>query len=151
MTPSAHPAVRILLLLPLFTLFAVEPLSACTCAPPGPPVEEMERADAVFSGKVESLEPAPLPGDDPKWPARLKVTLRLLSVWKGVPEGERVTVFTASQSAACGFGFRSGKKYLVYAYESDGELTATLCSRTVLLKRAEADRQGLGTPMRELR
>jgi len=111
----------------------------------------MERADVVFSGKVETIEPAPMPGDDPKWPARLKVTLRLRAVWKGVPEGERVTVFTASQSAACGFEFQSGKKYLVYAYDSDGELTATLCSRTTLLKRAEEDLQGLGAPMREVR
>jgi hypothetical protein len=124
-------------------------LPACTCAPPGPPRQELERADAVFTGKVESIEPAPSSGDNPRWPSRLEVTLRLLGVWKGLPEGDRVTLYTASQSAACGFGFEEGKKYLVYAYDADGELTATLCSRTALLKRAQDDLTALGTPVRQ--
>lgn len=110
----------------------------------------MERADAVFTGKVVSIGAAHAPGDEPKWPSRLEVTFRLLGVWKGLAEGERVTVYTASQSAACGFEFEDGKKYLVYAYDAGGELTATLCSRTALLKRAEADLQALGTPVRRL-
>lgn len=124
-------------------------LSACTCAPPGPPEQELERADAVFSGKVEAIEPAPMPEDHPQWPSRLEVSLRLLAVWKGVPEGDRVTVSTASQSAACGFGFEKGKKYLVYAYDSGEMLTATLCSRTALLKQADQDLAGLGSPVRQ--
>ena len=144
--PVLLAAVVVLVALPS----APASLSACTCAPPGPPQQELERADAVFSGKVESIQPAPRPEDDPQWPSRLEVTLRLRAVWKGVPEGERVTVFTASQSAACGFGFEKGKKYLVYAYDAGGELTATLCSRTSLLKRADEDLAGLGAPMRRM-
>lgn len=143
-----------LLLVALFGLASLPvlpgPLSACTCAPPGPPAQEMERADAVFTGKVVSIGAAHVPGDEPKWPSRLEVTFRLLGVWKGLAEGERVTVYTASQSAACGFEFEDGKKYLVYAYDAGGELTATLCSRTALLKRAEEDLQALGTPVRRL-
>lgn len=143
------PSVLLVVVLGLVSLAGgPRSLSACTCAPAGSPHQELERADAVFSGRVESIAPARMPGDDPEWPSRLAVTLRLLAVWKGLPDGELATVYTASQSAACGFGFEKGKKYMVYAYDSGGELTATLCSRTALLKQAEEDLAGLGAPLR---
>lgn len=160
--PPILPLLDLVLLgLVVGFLLSAAPASACTCAPPGPPAQELERADAVFTGKVESIEPAPLPGDDPEWPSRLRVTLRLLGVWKGLPEGDTAVVLTASQSAACGVSFQEGKKFLVYAYATGGgtgggedddartELTATLCSRTALLKHAKDDLQALGTPDRE--
>lgn len=144
------PSVLLVVVLGLVSLASVaRSLPACTCAPAGPPQQELERADAVFSGRVEAIGPAPMPHDDPKWPSRLEVTLRLLAVWKGIPDGERVTVYTASQSAACGFGFEKGKRYMVYAYDAGGELTATLCSRTALLKQAEDDLADLGPSVRQ--
>jgi len=144
------PIVTVALL--TLSLAHASPAAACTCAPPGPPGQELERADVVFTGEVESIEPAPAPGDDPTWPSRLRVTLRLLGVWKGIPEGDTVTVFTASQSAACGVSFEEGKKFLVYAYAGGSdrrELTATVCSRTAQLKHAKEDLQALGAPARE--
>jgi hypothetical protein len=117
---------------------------------PGPPQEEMARAAAVFAGRVVAIDPLPNPDDSPNWPSRLKVTVELLRVWKGVEEGTSVTLLTAAQSAACGYTFEKGKRYVIYAYGKEPELTATLCSRTAPWKRAEEDFAALGTPLRTL-
>lgn len=151
----------------LATLASAPAARACTCMPPGPPLQELEKADAVFSGRVLTIEPqhpeaedAPIQG----FVARLRVTLEVDKVWKGLEEGEdgngngngngTVQLLTASQSAMCGYSFTEGERYLVYAYRSrqqedqDGPevLTATLCSRTAPLERAEGDLEALGEP-----
>jgi len=63
------------------------------------------------------------------------VTIRVEAAWKGAPAPTTTHVVTAGSSASCGFQFRVGARYLVYAFIPDvpsasGELWATLCTRT---------------------
>lgn len=136
----------VLLAAAVLSLLAVAPAAeACTCAPPGEPRAELEHADAVFSGRVVDVET----GEQERGFRRLAVRFALDAVWKGVPEGAEATVWTAEQSAACGYSFEPGEEYLVYAYESDsGELTTSLCTRNAPLSRAAADLAALGEPAR---
>lgn len=114
---------------------------ACSCAPPPPPKLAMEASSAVFSGKVVSIEKE---GDFEK-----AVTLEVGDVWKGV-DAKKVIVYTAKDGAACGFGFKEGSKYLVYATllkRGEGKaLSTNLCSRTKPLADAKEDIEALGKP-----
>ena len=119
---------------------------ACSCTPPAEPDAERAHADAVFVGRVVSVEPR----EAAHFP-RLAVRFALQSVWKGLPEGDEVTLTTAADSAACGYHFEEGQDYLVYAYESEGGpagLTTGLCTRNAPLDRAQEDLAAFGTPAR---
>lgn len=142
-------AKRCLLVLVLaLPLAAAAPAArACTCAPPGEPRAELAASDAVFTGRVISAEPTDR-GD--RFP-RLSVRFALAEVWKGLPEGDRATVTTAADSAACGYHFEPGEDYLVYAQEGDpGTLVTGLCTRNAPLDRAGDDLAALGEPERRV-
>lgn len=130
----------------LFAVLAAPRAFACSCTAPASPQVELENADAVFSGRVLSVEPI---GDRGAY-RRLAVRFALESVWKGVPEGEEVTVTTAADGATCGYSFEPGEAYLVYAYGDPGALSTGLCTRNDRLERAEEDLTALGTPIRKL-
>lgn len=110
---------------------------ACTCAPPPPPAEARDTADSVFSGRVLSVTP----GKN----GSLDVEIQVDRSWKNARCGT-VVVQTASESAACGFGFEVGKSYLVYADIQKGKLSTTLCSRTRAIEDAGEDLAALGEP-----
>jgi tissue inhibitor of metalloproteinase len=114
---------------------------ACTCVPPPSPSEELEHAAAVFSGKVVQIK-RHKPTEDIF--GGVEVVFRVDKAWKGV--GRRtVSVFTSSQTAACGYGFSKGHTYLVYASgNSRGRLSTSICSRTKRLKDAREDLDELG-------
>lgn len=106
---------------------------ACSCAPPPPPLVALDQALAVFSGKVTRISAN-----------RSLVWLEVHRAWKGVKEPEML-VSTASHEAACGFPFRIGEHYLVYATGQNGPMLRTgLCSRTKRLAEAAADLAELG-------
>ena len=114
------------LLASLFSVLAASYAVACDCAPPPPAKESLEKAAAVFVGKVTKVEDA--------GGFQNRVTLEVTASHKGVKEKE-ITIFTAQNGAACGYGFEKGTSYLVYAYETkDGEkktLGTNICTRTV--------------------
>jgi hypothetical protein len=114
---------------------------ACTCVPPPSPTEAREDAAAVFSGKVVQIK-RHKPAEDIF--GGVEVVFRINQAWKGV--GNRtVSVFTSSQSAACGYSFSKGHTYLVYASaNSRGRLSTSICSRTKRLKNAREDLDALG-------
>ncbi len=129
-----------LFLIPLLFITATaqpRTASACSCLPPGSPQESMESSVAVFAGRVSSVMPAPEYGNN--------VTFNVTQSWKG-PTGADISVFTASDSAACGVNFETGKDYIVYASanEDDGTLRASLCSRTHKLMVNDEDLAALG-------
>jgi hypothetical protein len=116
---------------------------ACSCVPPPPPREALQEAAAVFSGTVVELQTA---GD-----GRLQATLDVDTAWKhaGRYAEETYVVGTPSDGAMCGFPFRLGERYIVYAYRDDpgdpaGPLETHLCTRTRLYDPAEAAE--LGSP-----
>lgn len=112
--------------------------NACSCIEPLPPSESLDEAEAVFSGVVLS-----------KRLVRhntIKVTFKVSCVWKGALK-EEITVFTALQSATCGFSFQRGNEYLVYAHKTQffsSKLTTNLCTRTKELSVADDEILELG-------
>jgi hypothetical protein len=133
------------LLLAASIALAAETGLACTCAPSKGPAEDLGLAAAVFSGKV--VEVRRHKGGDIF--ARVEAVFRVERAWKGV-EAATVSVFTASHSATCGYGFKGGRTYLVYAYKDhEGRLSTGICLRTRRLKDAGEDLKVLG-PGREV-
>jgi hypothetical protein len=117
------------------------PVYACSCLPPGAPLDEMASATAVFAGRVMNIEVAggeAISPDD-----AVTVTFGVSRLWKG-PEESVVTVTTPRDSASCGIDFQNGQEYLVYATGSQAELSTNLCSRTASLADAGADLEALG-------
>ncbi len=126
--------------LALMGLFlAPKPAHACLCAPSGSPAEALERADTVFAGKVTSIKfkgtsPYRLSTADP-----VEVEFRVSRVWKG-PLRETTAVETENSGISCGYQFKKGQTYIVYA--TDGY--TGMCSRTAPAWRAFADLMALG-------
>jgi hypothetical protein len=127
-----------LVLLSLLALAArPEPAAACSCAMPRSPTEALERASAVFRGRVTAIEsPAPL---GITHSARLAVD----TAWRGTVTPE-MTVTTVLNTAACGYPFAVGQDYLVYAHAGTDALVVTLCSGTRPTGEAQADLNALG-------
>ncbi len=118
--------IYISLVLAIIIIASAEKSFACSCAFNDEPVEmQIQKAfadsEAVFSGEVISIEP--------KDEFTLSIKIKTSQVWKG-EELEEFTVNTANQSAMCGYYFVVGRKYLVYANQSDEVLMTTNCSRT---------------------
>jgi hypothetical protein len=125
----------------ILLLVGVKSSLACTCAPPQSASQELQRATAVFSGKVVEIKKHKQSSD---LFAGVEVVFAVEKVWKGVDEA-RVSVFTSSQSSACGYGFKEGRTYLVYAHgNADRRLATSICSRTRRLKDAREDLEELG-------
>lgn len=114
--------------------------SACSCAQQLPE-EAFSRSEAVFAGEVVDVgephrqQPGLKSSADP-----VPVTFRVSEVWKE-PEEETIEVTTASDDASCGYSFREGESYLVYASEG---MQVDLCSGTKQLSAAEAELETLG-------
>jgi len=147
MAISRHKPILIVLCAALvfMALLAVRPsvTYACSCVVPAAPLEAMEQNAAVFSGKVISIQKQTgilQSSADP-----VKVTFAVAASWKGV-EDDTVTLTTALGSESCGFEFKEGEDYLVYARaaQDTGELTTSLCSRTTVLASAGEDLSALG-------
>ena len=139
-----------------FVFLLPECASACSCAmPPGSQKERAEQAlsdsEAVFAGEVVDFEDSPLPTTTMEGTmvtimggsgGTATATLRVSEVWKG-PEQEILEVSTPVFGASCGYPFKEGQEYLVYASEGQG-LEVVLCSETKLLSKAGADLALLG-------
>ncbi len=120
---------------------------ACKCAEPGPPSEELAKFAAVFAGRVVSIQhsydpdtAAPSPQD------RTTIGFDVSTVWKGAVH-EEMYVTTPPTGGSCGFTFKVGAAYIVYAHDSadaDGGYTVSICSRTALLQHAQADVAAFG-------
>jgi hypothetical protein len=127
-------------------LLLVSPRSfACSCA--AFPADEAEaaaiaygRADVVFVGIVTSVKKRiqlPLPVRD--------ATFDVSQSWKGISEFDGTVVRSAIGEIACGFKFRKGSSYLVFAnwVPDQGVLWTNMCELTRTESKA-------GTLIREL-
>jgi len=109
----------------LITLTASD-IFACSCYPQEDvPVEKQVKnayikSSTVFVGKVvEVIEK----------PDVYSIKFRVEKTWNKKFHSE-ITVLTAKDSAACGYGFQVGKKYLVYANGENNNLATNICTRT---------------------
>lgn len=118
---------------------AAGPAEACSCVETGPACEDYWRVSAVFAGRVLSISrDAGKPRS--RAPGTRRVRLEVTEAFTGVRK-ETVEVTTGSGGGDCGFPFREGAEYLVYATAADGAggLTVGICSRTRELARAADD------------
>ena len=117
----------------LVTLVSAARAEACSCMMPGPPCQEFGEASAVFVGKVTGVVSKPLKssdgGEEPDWATRT-FKFAVTEAFSGV-EGKAVDVSTGLGGGDCGYTFKKGTSYLVYAIRSeDGTLSTGICSRT---------------------
>ncbi|KOO52009.1 hypothetical protein [Viridibacillus arvi] len=136
----------VILIVMLFISVLIYPIDkgyACSCSQPDPPKEALKGSSAVFSGKVidtvdRNKNNVIQSSADP-----ITILFDVDKSWKGVDQTQ-VIVYTERSSASCGYGFSLNEKYLVYAYEENGELRVNACSRTAPLSGAKEDIQALG-------
>jgi hypothetical protein len=135
------------------TLAAITALSAaaerdalaCSCAMSGPPCQAAWHSDAVFSGTVVSLEQI----DHDTLGRPYRSMLVKFSVQRGfinAPSGV-IEIVTGMGGGDCGYQFKQGGQYLVYALKSasSAQLTTSICSRTRPLAEAAEDVRYLST------
>jgi hypothetical protein len=115
---------------------------ACSCSEPGPPCQNYFISDVVFVGTVRSISAMPDAHDQ----ATVRVEFQDVAASRGV-DGTSVTVFTAEQSMSCGYPFKQGERYVVYANRSKQttQILASICSRTRHISQAVDDMTFLGT------
>ena len=123
----------------LALLAGAKPAHACLCAPSGSPTEALAEADAVFAGEVVAIRalghpPYRLSSADP-----VEVEFRVSKVWKG-PRRDSLTVETETSGISCGYQFKKGRRYIVYALEG----RTGMCTRTAPSWWAFADLIALG-------
>lgn len=105
----------------------------CRCIPPPRDVQAaLDEADAVFAGRVVDVRIVETASG---WPGGVhRTTVQVERVWKGVKEPV-VEVLTSMDVRYCGFAFRPGESYLVFARRlDDGTLMTSICSATVRLR-----------------
>ena len=111
-------------------IFSWFPLLADACSCAFPTFEEqMRMATSIFTGKVVKTEL--------ETEGRTRVELKSINVWKGTTK-ETIIIYTAENSAMCGYPFQEGTEYLVYA-TGEKELKVNLCSRTKSVVDADED------------
>lgn len=129
--------------------------NACTCGTGGgSPCDSYGSASAVFVGTVVGVRDKERPKDVAtarrerdaglsEWGS----TFYKFSVeqpYLGVA-GTEVEILTGYGSSDCGYEFKIGQRYLVYAHRSKTNLTSSTCTRTKPLSQADEDLAFLGT------
>lgn len=122
--------------------------NACSCGGGGAPCESFGTASAVFAGTViavrENSPPKKIDRNETDWLPRLVYKFSIQQAYSGVA-GTEVEVFTGGGGGDCGYQFKVGQRYLVYAHLYKERLTTSICTRTQLFSRATEDLAFLGT------
>ena len=118
---------------------------ACSCAGKETPCDGFGSASAVFSGTVTATrqkERAKVNDPDDVGYARI-FKFSVEQSFRGVDTTE-VEILTGSGGGDCGYDFKIGGRYLVYAYRYHNDLVTTICSRTTPFAQANEDLAFLG-------
>ena len=140
---------RLLLLITTLIALISLPLPtslACDCRfGGGPPCEEFWKADAVFSGTVTALSIISTQETDTSGDQytirRVVARFSIEDSFRGI-RGAETEVLTGMGGGDCGYQFKKGERYLVYAnynHRLDNKLYAGICGRTRLLTDAAED------------
>lgn len=120
-------------LIALLLLQPAVPTYACDCDVPDNATEALERADAVFTGKVIKLK---------KEKVEIAAIIAVSESWKGTKDSQ-VIVYT-DRSSSCHFNFIEGEEYLLYPSKHDGKFKVISCGRSTVIKNAGEDLLELG-------
>lgn len=129
------PKTPILIAL-LAVLCLARSASACTCSLEGSsPCGSLKGTPVVFAGLVKSIdeEKAEILRFGKKETIRTGLTAHFVveEPFKGIDVTE-VEVVTGGGGGDCGYPFKAGERYLVYAYKSESDALGASASRTVL-------------------
>jgi len=105
---------------------------ACSCLSSGPPCQSLFQVDAVFVGTVRSISPIDVSTNSPPYTRHMRVvSLTMERAVRGV-QGTMAEVLTGNGGGDCGYEFKVGEQYVVYAYRASGDsrLQTGICSRT---------------------
>lgn len=121
----------------VLALAAARDAEACSCMASGPPCQDFFKVTAVFAGTVRSITPI---GVEPTWGRSVRVEFENAVGFRGV-DGEAQSVVTSVDGGSCGYTFKPGERYVVYAHRSKpGEpLRTSICSRTRPIAEAGED------------
>ena len=112
-----------------------------------PPCESAWRYDAVFTGTVTDIKDPELP-ITPVEPARpslsfpqRKVQIKITEALTGLDSSQKeIVIETGLGGGDCGFGFRRGFDYIVFASKKPGGgFSASICTPTRLVENATED------------
>ena len=111
--------------------------AACSCVEPNPRCQTVWNTPDIFVGQVLAIDTAPA-DTVPFLPRRVRI--RTAEVFRGGAGGE-VDIWTGQGGGDCGYGFKAGATYLIYAYRDTetGRLATGICSRTQPLSSAAED------------
>lgn len=120
---------------------AIRDVYGCSCMPSGPPCQACFQVDAVFIGTVQSSTVRKTTSDgvtDGLFDRRL-VHIAIDQISRGV-QGTTADLWTGLGGGDCGFDFKVGLRYVIYASRhADGTLSTGICSRTRLVPEAADD------------
>lgn len=122
----------------LACFFAVD-AAACSCAfGGGAPCQDFWKADAVFIGTSAGGAGVKIKRGNYEVQQNL-IRFDVAQVYRGDPAAQ-LEVVTGQGDSDCGYGFRLGQTYLVYAHKGeDGKLYTGICTRTRSLAEADDD------------
>ena len=118
------------------TAFATQAI-ACQCVGPQRPCEAYGDASAVFVGTVTFITSTKVKEYGSEFTKRL-VRLHVDRAIKNVDTAD-VEFTTGWGDADCGFPFRLGGQYMVYAHGEKGKLSTSICTRTGVFANASSD------------
>lgn len=126
--------------------------NACSCGGPGTPCEGYGSATAVFAGAAVSMRenkrPDPAKREANRDQEEIDVLPRTFRFSVEQPylgiDGAEIEISTGSGAGDCGYDFKIGQRYLVYAYRYKDQLTTSICTRTKSFERANEDLAFLG-------
>jgi hypothetical protein len=129
--------------LPLLLLSAGSLLKACLCPMNTPPCQGYWQSSAVFAGMVTQRTSPNLPAEQNKRGSAfltVRFAFSVVKAYRGDLENE-VQVSSGLGGGDCGYPFRVGERYLVYAYvdPETKELSTSICTLTKPLVDAGKD------------
>ncbi len=124
----------------MLLLVSAQTSNACSCISSGPPCQAYGAVSAVFSGRVTEITSIKNTDDEFSALSHKLVRFAVLQAYRGIA-GTSAETITGNGGGDCGYPFRVGESYLVYAYKNagDNKLYASICSRTRPLSEAGED------------
>ncbi len=124
--------------------FSVSFAFSCTCAPKPSVGKALSQSDAVFVGRVIAWNNASIEFAPGHLSQGYTFVFEVERLYKGALSSE-VAVLTGHGLGDCGYPFKVGEEYLIYAYRDKG-LETNICTRTTNISTADADLAELGVP-----
>jgi hypothetical protein len=121
-------------------LLSASTANACSCLDSGPPCQAFGQASAVFSGRVTEITSIRDDNNPHRGLSQRLVRFAIIQSYRGI-SGTAAQTITGSGGGDCGYPFKMGESYLVYAYQNSEakKLYAGICSRTRPLSQASED------------